>query len=237
MTHDRSPKPSRLQNPQQTDYDIGYGKPPKSNCFKPGQSGNPKGRPRGAKNRLPAMYEEGLKLVILKEAYRNIKVRDGQKNVSVPMVTAVVRAVAVNAAKGNNRAAMLFTQMVKVVEDKDYACYAGYVKSMIDYNYDWEEELERRRQLGIIAPEPIPHPEHIHINYNTGQVRVLGPYCKEDVPKWERMRKRKNACDEAIAEYRKDLEAEQDPGIRAIIETEIQHELKIRNIICVAIPD
>jgi len=51
------------------------------------------------------------------------------------------------------------------------------------------------------------------------------------------MRKRKLACDEAIAEYRKDLETEQDPGIRAIIENEIQHELKIRNIICVAIPD
>ena len=27
------------------DYDVGYGKPPKSGQFKPGQSGNPKGRP------------------------------------------------------------------------------------------------------------------------------------------------------------------------------------------------
>lgn len=28
-------------------YDVGYAKPPVGTRFKPGQSGNPKGRPRG----------------------------------------------------------------------------------------------------------------------------------------------------------------------------------------------
>jgi len=32
------------------DYEVGYGKPPMRTQFKPGQSGNPKGRPRGSKN-------------------------------------------------------------------------------------------------------------------------------------------------------------------------------------------
>ena len=32
------------------DYELGYMKPPKSGQFKPGQSGNPKGRPSGCKN-------------------------------------------------------------------------------------------------------------------------------------------------------------------------------------------
>ncbi len=31
-------------------YEIGKGKPPKATRFKPGQSGNPKGRPKGRKN-------------------------------------------------------------------------------------------------------------------------------------------------------------------------------------------
>lgn len=32
------------------DYEVGYRKPPKDSRFKPGQSGNPKGRPKGTRN-------------------------------------------------------------------------------------------------------------------------------------------------------------------------------------------
>ena len=39
-------------------YEIGFGKPPRSRQFKPGQSGNPAGRPRGAKNFATAIEQE-----------------------------------------------------------------------------------------------------------------------------------------------------------------------------------
>lgn len=32
------------------DYEVGYGRPPRHTRFQPGRSGNPKGRPKGAKN-------------------------------------------------------------------------------------------------------------------------------------------------------------------------------------------
>lgn len=32
------------------EYQVGYGKPPKHTRFKPGRSGNPKGRPKGVRN-------------------------------------------------------------------------------------------------------------------------------------------------------------------------------------------
>lgn len=33
-----------------SNYEVGHGKPPKATQFKPGASGNPRGRPKGAKN-------------------------------------------------------------------------------------------------------------------------------------------------------------------------------------------
>jgi|ERR1051326_3323022 hypothetical protein len=40
------------------DTKVGYGRPPKANRFRPGQSGNPKGRPKAAKNFRTAISEE-----------------------------------------------------------------------------------------------------------------------------------------------------------------------------------
>lgn len=39
-------------------YEVGFGKPPRSTQFRPGQSGNPAGRPRGTKNFATAIEEE-----------------------------------------------------------------------------------------------------------------------------------------------------------------------------------
>jgi hypothetical protein len=38
---------------------VGYGQPPVASRFKPGTSGNPKGRPRGAKN-LKTLVKEAM---------------------------------------------------------------------------------------------------------------------------------------------------------------------------------
>ena len=46
------------------DYNVGKGKPPKSTRFKPGQSGNPKGRPKGRKN-LKTELDEVLNATVM----------------------------------------------------------------------------------------------------------------------------------------------------------------------------
>ena len=45
--------------PREPDYEVGYKKPPKDTQFKKGQSGNRRGRPRGAKN-LATFLDEVL---------------------------------------------------------------------------------------------------------------------------------------------------------------------------------
>lgn len=43
---------------EKKDYEVGYGKPPKRTRFKKGQSGNPKGRPKGAKGFTASLKRE-----------------------------------------------------------------------------------------------------------------------------------------------------------------------------------
>ncbi len=85
------------------DYEVGYGKPPKSGRFKPGQSGNPKGRPKGAKNLKTELEEELLEKVPIKE---HGKVRKVSKQ------RALLKAQMAKAMKGDPRAANVIINMV-----------------------------------------------------------------------------------------------------------------------------
>ena len=168
-------------------YNVGYAKPPAESRFKPGRSGNPKGRPKGARNKLPALNEERLKGIIIEEAYRTIKVTEGKRQVTIPMAKAVVRALAVNAARGQLRSQQLFATLLAETERANKALSDEWLQTAIEYKRDWDEELERRARLGITdLPEPLPHPDDIVIDMKTGQVIIKGPMTKEDKAKWDR---------------------------------------------------
>jgi Family of unknown function (DUF5681) len=106
-------------------YDVGYCKPPEASRFKPGQSGNPKGRPRGARNKMPALNEEHLKAIVIREAYRPIKVREGKMQISTSIAEALVRSLAVNAARGQPRAQQMFLKMLSETERANKATMDG----------------------------------------------------------------------------------------------------------------
>lgn len=213
------------------DYEVGYSKPPKHSRFKPGQSGNPGGRPRGAKNKKSALNEERLKTIILEEAYRMIKVNDGPNQVSVPMAQAVVRSLAHNAVKGNTTAQRLFAEMLASTEAANAKMMQELFESAIDYKQNWNAELKRREQLGIDAPSPIPHPDDVVLNARTGTVHFKGPMTEEEKQTWDMLIQKRHECYEDIEEYQKDIAASDSEEYKLFLEDEIRHTKRIIKII------
>jgi len=66
--------PERDSCPRPHEYAVGYGKPPKDSRFKPGRSGNPRGRPKGSKNLFTLIHEELDRLIAVREDGRSRKV-------------------------------------------------------------------------------------------------------------------------------------------------------------------
>jgi Family of unknown function (DUF5681) len=81
---------------------VGYCQPPKQHQFKPGQSGNPRGRPKG----MPTLQE-----FITKEATKLIKVKQGDKIIHVPKAEALARRIFGLALEGDLAAARLVLQL------------------------------------------------------------------------------------------------------------------------------
>ncbi len=213
-------------------YEIGFGKPPAGTRFTPGQSGNPKGRPRGSKNKRPALNDERLKGIILEEAYRNITVRDGHRNVSVPMAQAVVRSMAVNAAKGQHRAQRLFAEILSSTERQNKALADAWLGTAIEYKVEWERELHRREMLGITdLPPPLPHPDQVKINMSTGLAHIEGPATKDQVGEVEMWRDRQRMFEEELEATLRALKRARKPERIAILQEEKEQVEQVLEVI------
>lgn len=161
-------------------YEVGYGKPPVATRFAKGQSGNPSGRPKGARTKIPAGNEERLKTIILEEAYRDIKINDGGRQVSVPMIRAIVRAMAMGAAKGQPRAQALFTTLLATIEQERAERHEELLETTMAYKLHWETEIARREKLGREPPDLPIHPDQIAIDLVQGTVGLRTPTPEEE---------------------------------------------------------
>ena len=97
-------------------YEVGYKRPPKETQFKPGQSGNPNGRPKGARN---------LKTDLADELQERIVLREGGERRTVSKQRAMLKRLMERALNGDTRAASLIINMaarfLDQTEDEEHA--------------------------------------------------------------------------------------------------------------------
>jgi Family of unknown function (DUF5681) len=89
------------------DYAVGYGKPPQHTRFVKGQSGNPRGRPPGAKNMKTLLSKALNELVVVTEP-------GGRRKVSKR--EAIVTQLVNRSAKADYRAIQILLGMLRDVE-------------------------------------------------------------------------------------------------------------------------
>ena len=89
------------------DYEVGYGKPPRHTRFEPGRSGNPRGRPPGAKNMKTLLSKALNELVVVTEP-------GGRRKVSKR--EAIVTQLVNRSAKADYKAIQILLGMLRDIE-------------------------------------------------------------------------------------------------------------------------
>jgi len=105
---------SKESNPAETNDStveerVGYGRPPVATRFRPGQSGNPRGRPKGARN---------FSTVIASALSERVAVTENGRRRRITKLEAAIKQLVNRAAAGEARATALLIQLVQANEAK-----------------------------------------------------------------------------------------------------------------------
>jgi hypothetical protein len=113
-----------MSNNEHTDDDVGKGKPPKQHQFQPGQSGNPKGRPKGSKN---------VHHILSKILNEKITVTDAGKKMVVEKLEGAMRVLVNKSFEGRPQSLKL---LIDLLRDGDVVAQQPSEDLFNDDDYD-----------------------------------------------------------------------------------------------------
>ena len=128
-------------------YEVGYGKPPKNGQFTKGNSGNPKGRPKGSKN---------LATVVTRECRQRVRVNGPGGPRSITKLEAAAMQLANKAAQGDIRSQREFFSLVRNSEEASNSGASQLATHEIDQKV---MESLLRRMKNIRADSACVNPE------------------------------------------------------------------------------
>lgn len=99
----------RDDTPPGEDYPVGYGRPPRATRFRSGQSGNPRGRPKGARN---------LASVVAATLGERVAVNENGRRRRITKLEAAVKQLVNRAAAGEARSMQLLLAIIQASEAK-----------------------------------------------------------------------------------------------------------------------
>jgi hypothetical protein len=155
----------------------GYGKPPKSGQFKPGQSGNPAGRPRKKKTPRTQAYGDILTSIdrlILEEAKRLVRVREGDRVSEISQEHAVYRSAVTSALKGSPSAQRTVIAENQRVQELEMRHRKEVWDSWQSYVARWRNAAARAHANDRPAPDWLPHADDIEFEKDLS-VYLRGP--------------------------------------------------------------
>ena len=138
---------SRRQPTSGDGYEIGYAKPPMQHRFKPGQSGNSKGRPRGAR---------GVATLVNEALDETIHVNSGGRPREMKKREALLAAMIAKAIKGDVRAASLVVKLMET-HDPEPADGTGLADGIVNMaNIESPREIIERKLMQLRRGQGIP---------------------------------------------------------------------------------
>ena len=161
-----------------------YRNPPAEHRFKPGVSGNRRGRPK-KKPTLSFDSSKGGLLdrnfeVLLDVVSRPIFIREGDKTEKVSGLEALYRSMLRNAAQGDAATGRILLQLIEKAESRRAEFQQQILAAAMQHVETWNDVFWEREQKGLPAPEVYPHPAHVEVVLTTGNVIFHGPVTKAD---------------------------------------------------------